>query len=144
MTTVKKGDKIKEEYTGSLEDGTIFDSSEKHGAPLEFQVGSGQLIKGFDEAVLGMKKDEEKEIKLEPKDAYGDHNPKFVKDIPREVLPEGQEIQPGMVFMMSLPDGRQMPVRISAVSEENVTVDLNPPLAGKSLVFKIKIVEISE
>ena len=78
MTVIKKGDKVKVEYTGSLEDGTVFDSSKNHDAPLEFVVGSGQLIKGFDDAVIGMKVGDEKEISLPPEEAYGQHNPEFV------------------------------------------------------------------
>ena len=144
MEIAKKGDKVKVEYVGSLEDGTVFDSSEMHDAPLEFVVGAGQLIKGFDDAVIGMKIGEEKEIRLPPDEAYGAHNPEFVKDMPRGCFPQDQDIQPGMMFMVALQDGRQIPVRISKVSDENITVDLNPPLAGKTLVFKIKLLEITQ
>jgi len=139
---IKKGDKIKVEYTGSFEDGTIFDSSEKHDSPLEFTVGEGQLIKGFDEAVVGMKIGEEKEVTLAPKDAYGDHNPELVKEMPKGCFPEDQDIQAGMVFLMNLQDGRKIPVKIAAVNTDSITIDINPPLAGKTLVFKIKIIEI--
>ena len=144
MQVVKKGDKIKVEYTGTLEDGSVFDSSDKHEEPLEFTVGAGQLIKGFEDAVVGMKIGEEKEIKLLPDEAYGPHNPELVKDMPKEIFPEGQDIQPGMVFVVGLQDGRQIPVWISKVTDEAVTVDLNPPLAGKTLTFKIKVIEIAE
>jgi len=143
LKVVAKGSKIKVEYTGKLEDGTVFDSSEKHNSPLEFVVGEGQLIKGFDNAVVGMKMGEEKEIKLPPEEAYGPHNPEFVKDMPKNMFPEDQDIQPGMIFMVDLQDGRQLPVTVTKVTEENVTVDLNPPLAGKTLIFKIKIVDIA-
>jgi FKBP-type peptidyl-prolyl cis-trans isomerase 2 len=143
LQVVKKGDKVKVEYTGTLEDGSVFDSSDKHDAPIEFTVGSGQLIKGFEDAVIGMKVGEEKEIKLPPEEAYGPHNPELVKDMPKDVFPENQDIQPGMIFLVSLQDGRQIPVWISKISEDSVTVDLNPPLAGKTLTFKIKIVEIA-
>ena len=144
MKVVAKGNKIKVEYTGTLEDGTVFDSSEKHNCPLEFVVGEGQLIKGFDDAVVGMKIGEEKEITLPPDQAYGPHNPEFVRDMPKNLFPENQEIKPGMIFMVDLQDGRQIPVRVTKVTDENVTIDLNPPLAGKTLVFKIKVVEIAE
>ena len=144
MKVVAKGNKIKVEYTGTLEDGTVFDSSKKHNSPLEFIVGEGQLIKGFDDAVIGMKIGEEKEITLPPEEAYGQHNPEFVRDMPKNMFPENQEIKPGMIFMVDLQDGRQLPVRVTNVTEENVTIDLNPPLAGKTLIFKIKIVEIAE
>ena len=143
MTTVKKGNKVKVEYVGTLEDGTVFDSSEKHGIPLEFEAGAGQLIKGFDDAVLGMTQGEEKEIKITPKDGYGEHNPELVKELPRDCFPPDQDIQPGMIFMMGLQDGRQIPVRITQVSDNSITVDLNPPLAGKTLFFKIKVVDIA-
>ena len=143
MSVVKKGDKVKIEYVGSLEDGTVFDSSDKHEAPLEFKVGAGQLIKGFDDAVLGMKKGEEKKITLKPNDAYGELNPELIKELPKNCFPADQDIQPGMMFMMGLQDGRKIQVRISKVSEDTVTVDLNPPLAGKTLIFKIKIIDIA-
>ena len=143
LQVVKKGDKIKVEYTGTLEDGSIFDSSDKHDTPIEFTVGSGKLIKGFEDAVVGMKLGEEKEIKIPPEEAYGLHNPEFVKDMPRHIFPENKQIQKGMLFQVSLESGRQIPVWISKISENSVTVDLNPPLAGKTLTFKIKIVEIA-
>jgi len=144
LDVVKKGNKVKVEYVGKLEDGTVFDSSDMHNQPLEFIVGAGQLLKGFDDAVLGMKSGEEKEIRLPPDEAYGPCNPEFVKDMPRDCFPADQEIQPNMMYMVSLQNGRQIPVRISKVSEDVVTVDLNPPLAGKTLVFKIKLLQISE
>lgn len=144
MKIIKKGDKVKVEYTGSLEDGTIFDSSDKHDAPLEFVVGTGQLIKGFDEAVVGMKIGEEKEIKIPPEEAYGPHNPEFVKDMPREMFPDDQEIKPGMMFMVNLENDRQIAVRVTNVLDDKITIDLNPPLAGKTLVFKIKVLDVAE
>jgi len=143
MTIVKKGDKVKVEYTGMLEDGTVFDSSKHHDGPLEFEVGGGQIIKGFDDGILGMKPGDEKEIKLFPKDAYGDHDPMLVKTIPRDCFPPNQDIQPGMMFMMTLQNGRQIPVRITQVSDGTITIDANPPLAGKTLIFKIKLVDVA-
>ena len=142
MKVVKKGDTVKVNYTGTLEDGTIFDSSDNHGAPLEFVVGEGQIIKGFDDAVVGMKIGEEKEIKIPPEEAYGPHHAELVKEMPRDCFPPDQDIQEGMMFMVSLQDGRQIPVKISAVSTESITVDANHPLAGKTLSFKINLIEI--
>ena len=139
--TVKKGDKIKVEYTGTLEDGTVFDSSEKHGQPLEFEVGSGQLIKGFDEAIIGMKKGEEKKITLPPSEAYGERNEQLIQKIPRENLPPEQEPQKGMMLMVGLPTGQQIPATITEVTDKEVIIDINPPLAGKTLKFKIKVIE---
>ena len=138
--TIKKGDKVKVEYTGTLEDGTVFDSSEKHGQPLEFEAGAGMVIKGFDQAVIGMKKGEEKEVTIKPEDAYGPVNPQMVQKIPKEKLPEGQKYEAGMMLMMQLQTGQQLPVKIVEVGKTEVTLDLNHPLAGKTLKFKIKIV----
>jgi len=143
METVQEGDTITVEYEGRLEDGTVFDSSDKHEEPLQFTVGEGKIIKGFDQAVVGMKVGEEKEVTVPPDQAYGQHNPELVRDLPKNVFPEDQEIQRGMVFMMSLPDGRQVPVRIAEVGDEQVKVDLNSPLAGKTLTFTIKVVSIA-
>jgi peptidylprolyl isomerase len=142
LESVQKGDKIKVEYVGTLDDGTIFDSSEHHEAPLEFIVGTGQIIKGFDEAVIGMKIGDEKQIKIPPEDAYGPHLTDLVKEMPRNCFPEDQDIQVGMMFMISLQDGRQIPVKIYSVSEETITIDANHPLAGQTLTFKLKLLEI--
>ena len=144
METAKIGDKVKVEYIGTLEDGTIFDSSEKHNAPLEFEIGSGHIIKGFDNAVIGMKVGEEKEITIAPNEAYGEYNPELLKEIPKEVFPQDQTLQIGMVFMLNLPSGQQVPARISEIKDQEVTIDLNPPLAGKTLKFKIKLLAIAK
>ncbi|MFH1275690.1 MAG: peptidylprolyl isomerase [Candidatus Woesearchaeota archaeon] len=138
---VKKGDKVKIEYEGKLEDGTVFDASERHGKPLEFEVGSGQVIKGFDQAVEGMKANEEKEITIKPEEGYGQPNPDLLKKIPREQLPKDQEPQAGMVLALGTPDGRKFPAIITEVNDKEITVDLNHPLAGKTLKFKVKVVE---
>lgn len=138
---IKEGDKVKIEYEGKLEDGTVFDSSEKHGKPLEFEVGSKQIIPGFEKAVIGMKKGEEKEITLEPKDAYGDPNPQLIKSVPKEQLPKEPEPKVGMVLGITLPNGSQFPAKIVEVGDKEIKIDMNHPLAGKKLIFKIKVVE---
>lgn len=138
---IKNGDTIKVEYEGSLNDGTVFDSSEKHGEPLEFEIGCGQMIPGFESAVMGMENGDEKEFKLEPSEAYGDRDPKLVQKVPRDQLPN--EVAPEMVLVVQLPNGVQIPVKVLEVSEEEVTLDLNHPLAGETLNFKIKIVDIA-
>lgn len=140
--TVKKGDKIKVDYVGTFEDGTVFDSTEKHGAPLEFEVGAGQLIKGFDEAVVGMKVGQEKKITLKPADAYGEPNPQMLKEVPREQLPPDRKPEVGMGLYISLPNGARFPALITKVSDKTITLDLNHPLAGKTLKFTIKVAEI--
>jgi len=137
--TVKTGDKVKIEYTGTLEDGTIFDSSADHGNPLEFEVGSGQVIKGFDDAILGMKEGEEKQFSIEPADAYGEHDPTLVQKVPREIFPQDAELVPGLLFEAGLPTGEKVPATITEVQGGIVSVDLNHPLAGKKLNFKIKV-----
>ncbi len=139
---IKKGDKIKVEYTGMLEDGTVFDSSEKHGKPLEFEVGSGQVIKGFDAAVIGMEKGQEKEVIIQPDEGYGHPDPKLVKKFPRKQLPKEPEPKEGMMLMVGTPDGRQFPAKIVKVDDKEVSIDLNHPLSGKVLKFKIKIFDV--
>lgn len=138
---VKNGDKVKVEYKGTFDDGTVFDSSEKCGAPLEFEIGAGQIIPGFENAVMGMENGEEKEFKLEPSDAYGDRNPQLVQKIPRDQLPK--EVESGMMLVVGLPNGAQIPVKVTEVTDEWVTIDMNHPLAGENLNFKIKVVGIS-
>ena len=123
--TVKKGDKVKVEYTGTLDDGTVFDSSEKHGKPLEFEVGSGMVIPGFDNALIGMKKGEEKEVKLESKDAYGDPNPELVKKVPKDKLPTDKELKPGMMLGVGLPNGTQLPAMIKEVGDKEERFHIN-------------------
>ena len=140
---IKSGDKVKVHYTGSFDDGTVFDSSEKHGQPLEFEAGANQIIPGFEKGIIGMKQGEEKTIHLEPCDAYGDINPQLVKKVPRSQLPPEQEPKPGMVLIISLPNGMQVPTRLTEVGKDEVTLDLNHPLAGKCLNFKIKVAGIN-
>ena len=141
--TVKTGNKVKVEYVGKLDDGSVFDSSEDHGKPLEFEVGSGHVIKGFDDAVLGMDEGDEKEFTIQPAEAYGQHDPTLVQKVPREVFPQEAELTAGLLFEAGLPTGEKVPAMITAVDEGIVTVDLNHPLAGKTLSFKIKLKEVS-
>jgi len=139
---VEEGNKVRLEYKGTLDDGSIFDSSEAHGEPLEFEVGSGQVIPGFEDAVKGMEEGEEKTFKLEPCDAYGDHNPQIVKPVPRDQMPLDEEPEPGMMLITELPNGAKIPAVITEVTDETVTIDLNHPLAGKALTFEIKVVGV--
>ena len=139
---VKKGDKVKIEYTGTLDDGSVFDSSEKQGKHLEFEIGTGKVIKGFENAIVGMEKEGEKEITLKPGDAYGDHNPQMIKEIPKDQIPADKELKPGMILVMGLPNGMQLPGKIIEVNESTIKVDMNHPLSGKTLHFKLKVAEI--
>ncbi len=137
---IKKGDTVQVHYTGKLEDGTVFDSSEQHGQPLEFSVGGGQLIKGFDEAVVGMEKGEEKTVTLPPDQAYGEANPQMTQKFPKDQVPG--EVKPGMSLMVKTPEGQQFPAKVAEVSDKDITLDFNHPLAGKTLVFTIKVVDV--
>jgi len=143
MTEIKKGDKVKVEYTGKLEDGSVFDSSEGK-APLCFEVGAQQVIPGFDKAVEGMKVDEEKEFTLKVDEAYGPVRDEMVQEIPRDKLPKDPEPKEGMMLMMQAPTGQQIPAKITKVADDKVTIDINHPLAGKDLTFSVKVVGVNE
>ncbi len=142
--TVKKGSKVKVEYEGRFEDGQVFDSSKhgEHSHPLEFIAGGGKVIKGFDDAIIGMKLNEEKEFSINSENAYGDYKEELRQRFPRNALPKEQEPKKGMVLVIGMPDGRQFPAKIIDADNDSVTIDLNHPLAGKKLVFKIKVLEI--
>lgn len=137
---VEKGNTIKVEYTGSFENGEVFDASEKHGQPLEFKAGEGMVVPGFDKAVIGMNVGEEKEFTLKPEDAYGESNPEAIQKVPKDKFPA--EAKKGMMIGIPLPNGQQMPAKIVKIEDDGVTIDMNNPMAGKVLVFKIKIVSI--
>ncbi|MBM4273688.1 MAG: peptidylprolyl isomerase [Deltaproteobacteria bacterium] len=137
----KNGDYVQIHYTGTLEDHSVFDSSENRG-PLEFQLGGGRVIPGFNDAVLGMSVQEEKEISLHPDQAYGDPHPEAIREFPAEVL-KGHQIQVGQVLGFNSPQG---PVhgRVLSIDTDKFLVDFNHPLAGKTLTFKIKLVGITD
>jgi FKBP-type peptidyl-prolyl cis-trans isomerase 2 len=140
---VKLGDTVKIEYTGTLDDGTVFDSTADHGTPFEFQVGSGQVIKGFDEAVIGMISGQEKQFRILPADAYGKHDPGLIQKVPRQAFPADVEIAVGLLFEAGLPTGETIPAKITKIEGDTISVDLNHPLAGHALNFKIKIAGIT-
>lgn len=140
---MKDGDKVKVEYTGTFEDGTVFDSSKNHDKPLEFTIGKKQVVAGFEEAIKDMAVGEEKDITLKPEKAYGNYNDDYKKKLPKDQFPKELELKPGMTIGLKLPDGRQLPVLISQVSDNEVTIDLNHPLAGKKLKFHLKLLEIN-
>ena len=141
---INNGEYISLDYEGRLESGEIFDSSkhEDHSHPLEFQVGGGQVIPGFETAVLGMKKGEEKEFSIDPERAYGQRNEKLIQKVPRNAVPSDQEPKAGMTLVINTPNGQKFPVKIIDVDKDFISLDLNHPLAGKKLIFKIKILEI--
>lgn len=138
---VKEGDKVQVAYTGTLNDGTVFDRSNP-GEPLEFTVGSGQIIPGFDEAVRGMKLDEEKRVTIKPEDAYGNRDESLVRTFPKSSLPENFLPEKGMVIGLQDQTGKSIPGTIVDIGNEELTIDLNHPLAGEDLTFDITIVSI--
>jgi FKBP-type peptidyl-prolyl cis-trans isomerase 2 len=139
---IENGNKIKVEYEGRLEDGTVFDSSKNHGQALEFEVGAHQVIPGFEEGVVGMAVNEEKEINISVEKAYGPRREELFKEVPKDQLPEGEEPKVGMMLGVGLPNGQQVPATITEVNEKSIKIDLNSPLAGKALIFKVKVLEI--
>ena len=139
---VEEGKTVTLDYTGTLDDGTEFDSSKKHGQQLTFKVGSGQVIKGFDDNVRTMSVDETKKFRLEPSEAYGEKNDQLVLEVEKSKLPQEQEPQVGMVLGISSPDGKQSPATIIEVTDDKVKIDANHPLAGKALTFEITLSKV--
>lgn len=140
---VENGNTVKVDYEGSFDDGKIFDSSNGK-EPLEFQVGKHMVIKGFEQAVLGMEKGGEKTIKISAEEGYGKRNEQLVQKVPKEKIPVKEELKPGMMLFFHTPEGQKIGCVITEVGAKEVTVDLNHPLAGKNLNFKIKVVEIKK
>jgi FKBP-type peptidyl-prolyl cis-trans isomerase 2 len=141
LLAIKDGDTIKIDYTGTLDDGTVFDSSEDHGEPLEFTVGARQVIPGFEDAVRGMEVGEEKTFRIEASEAYGAHDPNLTQAFPRSALQSDTEVEVGMIIMLGTTDGQEMPAMITELTEETIIIDVNHPLAGQALTFSIKIIE---
>lgn len=143
MVKVAKDMFVSVEYTGTLENGEVFDTS-KGRQPLEVQMGAGQLIKGFENALEGMVLDEEKTFTLEPDEAYGQRDESLTRAFPRSDVPPEMDPQVGQMVGLHDGKGQQIPATIVDVDNENITVDLNHPMAGKALTFDIKVVNISE
>ncbi len=141
MSHAKSGDTVKIHYTGTLDDGTEFDSSAGRD-PLEFEVGSGQVIPGFDKAVEGMSVGDSKSVRIEADDAYGRRHDQLVQEVERSVLPDELDPKEGMALQSSSPDGQVTQFMVTAVSADTITVDANHPLAGEALSFDIELVEI--
>ena len=141
MSAAKAGDTVRIHYTGTLEDGTQFDSSAGRD-PLEFSLGSGQVIPGFDNAVDGMSTGEKKSVTIPAEDAYGERQDALVHEVPRSQLPEDIEPEQGMQLQAQHENGQVMRFVVLSVEEETITLDGNHPLAGKALNFDIELVEI--
>ncbi|MEM6831668.1 MAG: peptidylprolyl isomerase [Bacteroidota bacterium] len=140
--TAKPNDQVKVHYTGKLTTGEVFDSSTGR-APLAFVVGSGQMIKGFDDAVQGMSLMEKKTVTIPSQEAYGAHRPELIQEIAREQLPPDMNPEVGQKLVATDGSGQQTQVLVTEVSEKIIVVDGNHDLAGKDLIFDIELVEIS-
>ena len=142
MSQAKSGDTVRIHYTGTLNDGSQFDSSAGRD-PLEFAVGSGMVIPGFDTAVEGMTVGESKSFTIEPEEAYGVKQDHLIQDVPKSALPEGMTPEVGMPLQSQTPDGQVMDLEVTAVTDTHITVDANHPLAGIALTFDIELVAIA-
>lgn len=141
MSQAKPGDTVRMHYSGKLSDGTLFDSSEGR-EPMEFNLGSGEIIPGLDQAVAGMSVGEEKTVTVTPEDAYGPRDPERVQAVPRSQFPDHIPTEPGTQLQMQTQDGQSVPVMVADADESQVTLDANHPLAGQELTFEVEVVEI--
>jgi peptidylprolyl isomerase len=142
MSQAKNGDNVKVHYTGTLEDGTVFDSSVDR-EPIQFTLGNGQLIKGFEDAVTGMSVGETKTVRISSNEAYGPHRDELILKFNKSDFPPSIEPKEGLVLNLRSQDGKSLMAEIKGISGDTVTLDGNHPLAGKDLTFKIELVEIA-
>lgn len=141
MAKAKKGDNVKVHYTGKLKDGSIFDTSVERD-PLQFVLGGGMVIAGFDQGVEGLSVGESVTVNISPEQGYGPHRPEMLLVIPRAQFPAHLSAQVGDKYQVPDPTGRVSVLTVTDVSDENVTLDANHELAGKDLIFEIKLIEI--
>ena len=141
MGQAKRGDTVKVHYTGKFEDGTVFDTSDGR-EPLQFKIGEGKVILGFEEAVVGMSPGESKEAEIAVDKAYGPYQDEMLQVVERNQFPPDLNPEVGQHLQLHQPDGRIVVVTVKETSDSNVTLDANHPLAGKNLAFEIKLVEI--
>ena len=143
MEKVETGQFVSVHYKGTLENGDVFDTSEgRH--PLEIQIGTGQIIAGFEKALMGMSLNEKKTFTLDPEEAYGQKDDSLNHSFDRADVPAEMQIEADQIIALSSPDGRQVPARVIEADDKKVVVDLNHPLAGETLTFEIEIVGISK
>jgi peptidylprolyl isomerase len=140
MQQAKNGDTVSVHYKGTLDDGTVFDSSED-GDPISFTLGSAEVIPGFETAIEGMSIGDEKTQRIESENAYGPRREELVFKVPREQL-NGQEVEVGDMLRIGFPDGSSAAVQVSELDDASVTLDANHPLAGKDLTFELRLVAI--
>ncbi|EGV31789.1 peptidylprolyl isomerase FKBP-type [Thiorhodococcus drewsii AZ1] len=142
MSQAQNGNTVKIHYTGTLDDGTVFDSSNGR-EPLEFTLGSGGVIPGFESAVTGMSVGETKTVTIPPEQAYGQYQEEMTQQVPRSAIPPEIELQVGIILSAEAPDGSQVSFVVKAFDDEEVTIDGNHPLAGRDLTFALELIEIS-
>jgi FKBP-type peptidyl-prolyl cis-trans isomerase SlpA len=142
MSKVKANDTVKVHYTGKLNDGSVFDSSREKD-PIQFTMGQGQIIPGFENGLIDMEVNETKTINIPSAEAYGDRNDEMIQEVPKSQLPPEVKPEVGMNLMSQTPDGQQMQLTVAEVKEESIVVDANHPLAGKDLTFEVELVEIA-
>jgi len=141
MKTVQQGDMVKVHYTGKLDNGDIFDSSRDR-APLEVTIGQGQLIEGFERALIGMAVNESKDVRLSPQEAYGERDEEAMRTLDRDEVPAGLEIEVGQMVSLRTPQDRRVPAKVVHMDDSSITLDLNHPLAGETLNFSLEVVAI--
>lgn len=142
VSKAKKGDTVKVHYTGKLDDGTVFDTSYDR-EPLEFTIGAGQLIEGFDSAVEGMEEGEKKTVKIPADKAYGPYHDDMVIEVSKDKLPKDLNPEVNQQLYMEDASGQTLVVKVLKVSENSITLDANHPLAGKDLTFEIELIKIA-
>lgn len=138
----KVNDTVKVHYKGTLSNGEVFDSSEGRD-PIEFKVGAGQIIPGFEKGVVGMKADESKTINITVDEAFGERKEELLQEVPKTELPEGMQPEVGMQLSSTTPEGQQIPLVVTEVKDETITVDANHPLAGQDLTFEVTLLSIN-
>ena len=141
MAQVKIGDVVKVHYTGKLINGETFDSSENR-EPLEFTVGAGMMIQGFDAAMPGMSVGDKKTVNISPAEGYGEKDPTAIIEFPKENVPEDMKLEPGMSLTLTNQEGQPFPVVVTEIRDEIILLDANHFLAGQELVFDIELIEI--
>ena len=142
MSQVKENDTVKVHYTGKLADGQVFDSSVERGEPMEFTMGQGQLIPGFEKGLIDMKVNEKKTVNIVKEEAYGEPREELVQEVQKSQLPEEIKPEVGMGLVSKSPDGQEMNLVVKDIKDDTIVVDGNHPLAGKDLVFDLEVVEI--
>ena len=142
MSTAQKGNTVKVHYTGRLKDGTVFDSSRQRNEPIEFTLGQKNMIAGFEKAVEGMSVGDTKTAEIPANEAYGDKKDDMIIQVPKGEIPQDITPEVGEQLAMQGNNGQQVPVTVTEVTEQGITLDANHPLAGKDLVFDLELVEV--